>query len=226
MKLECNPLDSSGMYVLETRGARDLAFDLLDSNGNLKIVPASYYEKTTQTERSLFCVRYGFYNLPTTEQVEFLRDLIGISRAIEIGSGNGSLAAALGIRATDNYMQERSDARQIVSQLGQAPVRYGANVERIDGEAAAAKYSPHTILACWLTHRYQPSQHARGGNMLAPHEKRLLKYCKRFVHIGNDHTHRFHPLLGLKHERIEAPWLYSRAVEGTNFVGIWKGKKM
>lgn len=225
-EVEFNPLAPSSKYLLRSKGVRDLSSDLLDENGRLKIVPASFYEGTTIEERALFCVRNGVYNLPTSEQIECLRELIGSARAIEIGAGNGVVAQALGITATDNHMQDREDMRELTERMGQASVPYGPNVEKIDGEAAVRKYSPHTILACWLTHRYDPRHHSRGGNMFGPHEKKLLNGCKAFVFVGNTNAHKHHPLLAMAHKRIEAPWLYSRAIEGTNFIGVWKGRKL
>jgi hypothetical protein len=219
-----NPMGGSGMYLMSGE-ERDLAPDILDASGRLKIMPASYYESTTPQERIAFCVKHGVYNLPTHEQVDALRDIIGSKRTIEIGSGNGVLAKELGIPATDNFMQERKDVLDILDGHGQMPVPYGPNVERIDGVAALGKYHPHTILACWLTHLYRPKHHARGGNVLAPDEKALLKGCSMFVMVGNTHTHRNHPFLNIPHKRITAEWLYSRAIEGTNFIGIWKGRK-
>ena len=85
-------------------GVRDLSSDLLDDLGYLRVVPAAFFEDTTVQERALFGNRHGIYGLLTTELVEWLQDRISGRTAIEIGAGNGSLAHALGIAATDSKM--------------------------------------------------------------------------------------------------------------------------
>lgn len=94
----------NGSYALDAR-TRDISADVLDGSGRLRILPAAYWATTTPPERGLFCVRHGVYCLVTEELVAYLREAIAGRSAIEIGAGNGVLAEALGIPATDNFMQ-------------------------------------------------------------------------------------------------------------------------
>lgn len=204
-------------------GTRDLYPDVIMADGTPRILPASYYASTTQAERSLLCMRHGMYVLPTVELIRALREEIGERSAIEIGSGNGAVARALCIPATDNRMQEWPQIAAAYRGMGQQPVSYGANVECLDGLAAVAKYRPQVIVGCWLTHRYRPQKHEAGGNMHAPDETRLLGDCETLLLVLNESTHKAHPLLKFPHLHVRAPWLYSRAGSGRDFLGIWKG---
>lgn len=123
---------TDGMALLAIDGVRDLAEDVFDENGRMKVMPAAYYEQTTIEERGLFGNRYGIYSFPTEELVDFLQKQIGDRKAIEIGAGHGVLAEALGIPATDNYQQEMPEYREFYDKIGQTIVPYGPNVEKID----------------------------------------------------------------------------------------------
>jgi len=210
------------MWTLDTN-CRDLAGDVINPiDGTPSILPASYYATTTQEERSLLCVRHGLYVLPTVELIDSLRCEIANRAAIEIGSGNGAVARALGITATDNRMQEWPEIAAMYESAGQRCVRYGANVETLDGEEAVIKYRPKVIVGCWITHKYRPEHHARGGNMFAPDELFLLANCETLILVGNNSTHSKHPLLKIPHLHVTGNWLYSRARDPGNFLGIWQ----
>jgi len=129
---------------------------LFDDDGYLKILDSSEYEKIDYTHLRLFCNKNGIYSLPTTELVEWARGQIDGRRAIEIGSGNGSFAKALGITATDSYMQERSDIAAYYKENGQFTVKYGKNVKKFDAKKAIKKLKPRVVVACWITQIYKP----------------------------------------------------------------------
>ena len=115
-------------FVLDPGTIRDLAPEALDSSGRLRVLPAAFWAQTTRDERALFGHRHGLYGFPTVELVEHLRELIGGRAAIEIGSGHGVLADALGIPATDSRQQEREPYRSAILAAGQPTVPYGPNV--------------------------------------------------------------------------------------------------
>lgn len=220
MTIFSTPAD--GVTIIESTG-RDLAAEVLDGEGRQRVLPAAFYAGTKLEERAVLCVKHGIYGLVTEELVAWIREHIGQRTAIEIGSGDGVLARALGIPATDNKMQERPALRAHYEMHGQAIVNYGPNVETIEGEEAVRKYAPQVIVASWLTHIYRPNAHERGGNMYAPDERELLANCEAFIFVGNTSAHAKHPILKIRHLHFEEPWLYSRAVRGRNFVGIWRG---
>lgn len=194
----------------------------LSPKGQLQVMPAAFYEQFTQEEISAFAVRNGFYLLPTLELVNWLQEMLGGADVLEIGAGNGVLAAALGARATDNYMQTWPDIVSHYAMLRQATVQYGPNVENIDAHDAIEKYRPEVVLACWVTHRYQAEEHHRGGNMFGVDEGRVLSGCRTYLHVGNARTHAQKPLLTQAHRNYRPAGLVSRSMSpGDNVVWVW-----
>lgn len=192
------------------------------ANGRLQLMPTAFYERFSQAEISMFAVRNGLYAIPTRELAAWLKSLIGDTSVLEIGAGNGVLAEALAIRATDNYMQTWPEISAHYHRLRQAPVVYGPRVENLDAHAALAAYQPDTVLACWVTHRYDAQRHELGGNMYGVDELAILRGCKTYVHVGNAKTHELKPLKALPH-RVYRPYgLVSRSLSAEdNEVCVW-----
>lgn len=214
----------SGTHLIDTTGARDLAPDVIDGTGLPRVMPASYYAGATAAERGLLCVRHGLYCLPTVELVDWLRTFIDGRKAIEIGAGNGRLAEALGIPATDSYLQDEPFVREYYDALGQPPIRYGPNVARLEARDAVRKHHPQVVIGSWITHRYNARRHGRGGNMFGPDTDWILGRCEHYVLIGNTQTHAQHSLWQRPHEIHHPAWLYSRAMNGSaDFIAVWKG---
>ncbi len=42
-------------------------------------------------------------------------------------------------------------------------IPYGKTVEKLDADAAVRKYRPKVVIACWVTHRFDPAQPHAGG---------------------------------------------------------------
>jgi hypothetical protein len=218
-------IDNSPMHAiaLDPRNIRDLSPLLLDESGQLKVVPAAVYEQTTVEERALFGVQRGLYSFPTQELVDFLQDHIQGRSAIEVGAGHGGLATALGIPATDNRQQEEPAIRAYYQLTKQPPVPYGKHVEKLTAEKAVAKYQPKVVVACWVTHRYDPRRHAAGGNQDGVVEEAIIANCDSYVFIGNEKVHQHKAIWALPHKKLTPPWLYSRAFNGSaNFIAIWE----
>jgi hypothetical protein len=213
-----------GTYLIDTDGVRDLAPDVIDEQGLPRVMPASYYAGTTASERGLLGVRHGLYCLPTTELVEWLQAFIDGRKAIEIGSGNGRLAEASGIVASDSYLQDRPEVREYYDAMSQPPIRYGPNVAHLDAREAIRTYHPQVVIGAWITHKYNQRRHGRGGNMFGPDTDWILQRCEQYVLIGNEETHAQHPLWQRPHDIYHPPWLYSRALNGSReFIAAWKG---
>lgn len=209
--------------VIDPSKVRDISALLLAPNGRLKTVPAALLRETTQEERALFCVRHGLYGLVTTELVAFLRELIGSRTAIEIGAGHGTLAAALGIPATDNRMQEWPEIKEHYQALRQTVVPYGAEVVELDAAKAIAEYKPQVVVASWVTHLYDAGRHEAGGNMYGVREEDVIDSVETYVVIGNEQVHRGKSIWSLPHEKLTPDWLFSRASNGSpDFVCIWQ----
>ncbi|MEX3635976.1 hypothetical protein [Paraburkholderia sp. BR14320] len=214
-----------GVHQISLAGVRDIAPEALGEDGHVKVMPAGFYAVTSLNERAVFAVRNGLYCLPTTELVDWLRDVISGQSAIEIGAGNGVIAAALGIPATDSWMQEHPAIAAYYRVHAQPTVRYGAHVEKLAAYEAVRKYRPDVVIASWVTRKYDEREHAAGGNALGVDELDVLKHCKRYVLIGNTQVHAKSALWQRKPMLHENPrWLYSRAVNGSpDFVAIWEG---
>lgn len=145
-----------GFQILQDADVTYLNDILLDEDGFLKVLDSSVLKDLNYTHLRLFCSKNGIYQLITTELVEWIKDRIDGRRAIEIGSGNGSVAKALGITATDSFMQERREIASYYKASGQAPVKYGKNVKRFDAKKAIKKLKPRVVIACWVTQIYKP----------------------------------------------------------------------
>lgn len=195
---------------------------MLDEQGQLRVVPASTLASTTPEERMLFGVRHGLYSFPTEELRDYLLARIAGRRAIEIGAGSGVLAKELGIPATDNRQQEDAELKAYYQRLGQPTVAYGDDVEKLDAAAAIAKYKPEVVIACWVTHRFEPSAPERGGSNTGVDEAGIVAACDEYIFVGNQQVHAAKPIWTLAHERITPDWLYSRAMNGTSeFIAVW-----
>lgn len=206
---------------------RDLSSQVLDREGRLKVMPASFYAETTPDERRLLCSRQGVYSLPTTELIAWLKDFVGGRRAMEIGSGSGAICRALRIRGTDNFMQDRPDISAIYQGTGQATVKYSPQVERIAAYDAVRKFKPQVVIAAWVTHLYNPAEHWREGNQWGVDERDIIENCEAYVFVGNRHTHRNKPIWDLPHTVIEPDWLYSRAMtDAADFIAVWERAKL
>lgn len=206
--------------------ARDISPDVIAPSGHIRVMPANYYSATTPEERSLVAVRHGLYGLHTTELVEWVRDRIAGRTALEIGAGNGVLAAALGIRATDNFMQQDPEIRAYYEALRQTPVKYGDRVECLDALDAVRKYRPQVVVACWVTHRYNALQPHREGNMVGVDEVALMQHCDEYIFIGNRGVHGAKPLWdapGIANEIFRPAGLYSRSMNSDdNFIACFR----
>ncbi|CAN7761249.1 hypothetical protein LJR039_007111 [Pseudorhodoferax sp. LjRoot39] len=211
-----------GTFALDPSTTRDISPFMLDARGRARVVPASTLASTTPEERLLFGVRHGLYSFPTEELCSHLRERIAGRRAIEIGAGNGVLAEALGIPATDNRQQDQAEVKAYYQRLGQPTVPYGDNVEMLDAAAAIAKYKPDVVIGCWVTHRFDPRSPERGGSTTGVDEEAIVAGCDEYIFIGNQQVHAPKPIWMLPHECETPDWIYSRAMNGTpDFIAVW-----
>jgi hypothetical protein len=190
----------------------------------MQVLPAAYWAATTVTERAMFGNLNGIYSFPTVELVGYLREAIGDRKAIEIGAGHGVLAWELGIRATDNKMQEWPKYRAIYGITGQPVVRYGRNVLEIAANDAVRRIKPDVVIGCWVSHRWDEARPEAGGNEVGIDEEDILANCAEYIVVGNTKIHAAKSIWSLPHS-IEYPdWLYSRATNGSpDFIARWPG---
>jgi len=208
-------------YTLDLTGLRDLAPEVIDDASLPRVMPASFYAETKPDERAWLGLRHGLYLLPTTELVDWLRDHIGQRSAIEIGAGNGAMADALGIPATDNMLQSWPEMANYYRALGQPTITYGPNIIELEASDAVRRLRPQVVIGAWVTHRYERRAHAAGGNQHGPKIDWIRERIDEYIFIGNTETHKHHPLLKQLDEVIYPEWLFSRARGGRDFIAWW-----
>ena len=214
-------------FAIDPTKVRDISSLLLDDRGRLRVSPTRTLAGTTAAERLLFGVLHGIYSFPTDELCDFLRTKIAGKVAIEIGAGHGILADALSIPATDNRQQEDPELKDYYRKLGQRTVPHGGNVEKLDAAAAIAKYRPDVVIACWVTHRFDPCRPDARGSLTGVDEAAILESCDEYIFIGNERVHAHKPIWEMPHEKLTPPWLYSRALNGSHdFIASWRRRAL
>jgi hypothetical protein len=187
--------------------------DLLNSDGQLKILTAAEYDSIPPDALRLWCHQYARYGLPTIELIHWLEDRIAGQKAIEIGSGAGDLAHALAIPATDNRMQEWPTIRWHYEMIGQPVIRYPDFVQDLDALDAITQLKPDVVLASWVTQWIDPNlpfpEH--GGNAWGVKEDEILKTGCTYILIGNIKVHGHKKIMSEPHEEFILPFLRSRA---------------
>jgi hypothetical protein len=189
-----------------------------------------------RTELRLWCHHNARYGLPTKELVEWLREYIGGREAIEIGSGAGDLAYHLGIKATDNKMQDDPtktllgptgqmvSVKEFYQMTGQPTIKYPDWVEKIEALDAVDKYKPQVVVAQWVTHWIDPNKPVPpgGGNVFGIKEDELLAKGVTYIMIGNRKIHGGKPILKLPHKEYQFSFLRSRRNDSDDVVYIWE----
>lgn len=164
------------------------------------------------------------YVLPTSELLEFLRNQIDGKKAIEVGAGNGLIGRNLGITMTDSY-QQRDDKETVAyyKAFRQPLIDYPADVLKMDAVSAARKYKPDVVIACYVTHRWEPGMES--GNMHGVDFRRLLQYTDKLILVGNLMTHKDNPIMKLPHREVQLQGLITRSdLPWTNPIFIWNKK--
>jgi hypothetical protein len=184
---------------------------LLDSNNNLKPIAFDVVNKFSQNVISLFCLKYAVYQIVTFELIDFLAQQIGDKKAIEIGAGNGCLGRSLGIKMTDNFQQNEPLIRAYYNSIKQPVIKYGHDVEKLDGNLVIEKYHPDILIGAWVTQRWKP--HLNEGNAAGIDELQFKNRIEKYILVGNEKTHGDKEIRHkMKCEIIKAPWLISRSL--------------
>ncbi len=201
---------------------------LMIHDGKIIPVPFESLKGFSQEMLSIFCHKHALYQLPTTELIDFLKNEIGDSSVIEIGSGNGCMGRSLGIKMADNYMQTWDDVKFTYGLTGQPTITYGSDVEELDAISAVKKYNPKTVVACWVTHKYEEGMTA--GNMYGIQEELLFENgVEKYIHVGNHTNSTGHPLKPILSKypvkMLHFPWLVSRSMSrDKNTIYIFSNK--
>jgi hypothetical protein len=216
-------------HELKPAHIRDIRPDVLDEDGRFQILPASFWRRTSANERVLFGHRTGIYSFPTVELVDRLKQIIGGRTAIEIGAGNGVLAEALGIPATDSFQQTDPKYREVYEAIDHTAVPYSPKVEKLTAYDAVRKYEPQVVLGCWVTHKWNKNEPWRGGNEVGIDELDILAHCEEYVFVGNMSPatgHSKKPIWRTLHKSEKHDYIYSRSKDHKrDFLGRWYGAR-
>ncbi|WP_333855248.1 hypothetical protein [Leclercia sp.] len=207
------PVDESGLW---------------DDEGILKAVPAAFWGSTSIPQRIMFGHTYGIYSFPTIEAVKFIQDAIAgrESQTIEIAAGMGQWAKALGIDATDSYLQQQQNTVANYLVAGKKPAPYGSHVRRFEAIEAVKNFRPNVVVAAWTTQKFREDKFCISGNIDGVDELRLLELVDEYIFIGNTSSHGdniiFNDLAAnrLSHYCVNflAHNVYSRAQKGSDFI--------
>lgn len=129
-------------------------------DGEFQILDASFWKGFREFNIWKFMNEEALYVLPTEELICFLDNEIADNTALEIGAGRGLIGRELNIRTTDSYQQSDSLMKKIYGNFNIPIIKYPKYVEKIDAVSAARKYRPHTILGCFVTHKWRAIQEA------------------------------------------------------------------
>lgn len=211
-----------GTRTIDAGQVRDISPLVLDARGRMRLLPSEFWAGTTPDERAAFGHRHGIYLFPTVELVAHLREIIDGRRAIEIGAGNGVMAFALGIPATDSRMQATKKIGHIYNATGQPSVSYGRNIIPRSAFESVRRYEPDVVIGAWITHKYTPARHWAGGNEWGVDEADVIEHCDQYLHLGNDEVHSNKDIWRLPHTKTRHDFIYSRAANGTeDFLASW-----
>ncbi len=177
-------------------------------DGKLQIMPYAFYQQRDWNEIANFMVQYGIYCLPTLELIDYLKSQI-IGPAIEIGSGKGAIGRALNIPMTDNKMQSWPHIIKEYEKVQQPVIDYPNDIIEFDAVDAITYFKPITVVGSFITHKFNGID----GNMYGVDHDFLLSNCKRYIHIGNLHTHRNHSSLSRTHIQYYFPWVITRSMD-------------
>lgn len=188
----------------------------------MKILPASVWESFSWSGVRTLLHETGTYVVPTEELIDYLDKLIGEERTIEICAGNGFIGRELGIPMTDSYQQQDDKGTVMLYKLaGQPTIKYPKDVIKLEANKAVDKFRPHTVLACYATHKWRYD--TMSGNDKGVDFGKLIRKIKRLILVGNTEIHKDNPLMEIPHEEIILPGLITRSARPeTNRIFIWE----
>ena len=190
-------------------------------DGEFQILGSSFWNKFSKDQVLKFMNEGSLYVLPTEELLDFLDKEIGENSAIEVGAGRGIIGRELNIRTTDSHQQSDSFMKALYKAYNTTPIKYPHYIEKIDAVSAARKYRPHTILGCFVTHKWRGD--TQSGNDFGIDMTKMFSFAKKFILVGNKKIHNDNPLMRLPHKEIELEGLITRGFNSElNRIFIWE----
>ena len=190
-------------------------------DGEFQILDATFWNQFSREQILKFMNEESLYVLPTEELLCFLDQEIGANTAIEVGAGRGIIGRELNIRTTDSYQQSDSFMKQLYNAIQTPTIKYPKYIEKIDAVSAARKYRPHTILGCFVTHKWRHD--TQSGNDFGIDMTKMFSFAKKFILVGNKKVHKDNPLMRVPHIEITLEGLITRGAQPElNRVFIWE----
>lgn len=190
-------------------------------DGEFQILGSSFWNKFSKNQILKFMNEESLYVLPTEELLDFLDKEIGENSAIEVGAGRGIIGRELNIRTTDSHQQSDSFMKVLYKAYNIPTIKYPHYIEKIDAVSAARKYRPHTILGCFVTHKWRGD--TQSGNDFGIDMTKMFSFAKKFILVGNKKIHNDNPLMRLPHKEIELDGLITRGFNSElNRIFIWE----
>lgn len=188
----------------------------------MQVLPYSEWKKFTWPEIRMLLHETATYVVPTEELINYLDELIGDKKAIEICAGNGYIGSNLGIIMTDSYQQQDDKTTALMYDLMRQPrIKYPANVIKLEASRAVRQMKPHTVIGCYATHKWR--EDTQSGNDKGVDFKDVFSKIQRLVLVGNIQTHKDNPLMSVSHKEIALPGLLTRAADQSlNRIFIWE----
>lgn len=188
---------------------------------NMRVLPFSEWAKFSWPEIRMLLHQTATYVAPTEELLDFLDELIGDEKAIEICAGNGYIGSNLNIIMTDSYQQQDDKTTRSYYDLMKQPrIKYPPNVIKLEASRAVRQMKPHTVIGCYATHKWRDD--TQSGNDKGVDFKDVFSKVQRLVLVGNLQTHKDNPLMDILHEEIALPGLLTRAADQSlNRIFVW-----
>ena len=202
--------------------------ELIDDFGRIIVKPASFYQNIPQDHLSIWAHFHGVYCLPTTELIDWLSQYIIPNQTIEIGAGVGTIGRALNIPITDScYMRNNKQVAEYYKLMQQPITNYPTDIIEMNAISAINHYKPKVVIGSWITHRYDMTQHWRGGNEYGIDEQFVLDNVEKYIMIGNEIIHSKKPILELPHKVFKFDWLFSRSQvkPKADVIYVWEPRK-
>lgn len=210
-------------YILPRHDVAYLDEQLLNENGNLKILDFAFYSTIPDEHLTVWCHNKGIYCLPTTELIEWLKLHVIPNKTIEIGSGNGAIGRALNIPMTDACLMRKPEIMLYYKMTAQPVTHYPFDIIELEAIDAVHTYKPSVVIGSWITHKYDQRQHYRSGNAYGVDEILVIKNVNKYIMIGNEKVHELKPALELPHKKYKFPWLLSRSLRHeNNIIYVWE----
>lgn len=218
-ELICKNGGVSSIDVSETdvRAVRKVVMD----GRRMRILPASVWRSLDWNAVRLVLHNTGTYVVPTEELLDYLDELIGDYKTIEIAAGNGWIGRELDIPLTDSCLQRDNKVVALSYKMMEQPtIHYPKDIIKLEASAAVRRFKPHTVLGCFATHKWRDD--VQQGNCWGIDFEDIYAHVQRIILVGNIKIHGYNPLMELPHQTIELPGLITRCNDDLNRIFIWE----